>query len=97
MGKPHVDQDGTQISAETIVVQRVQTKVLDDELRIEMNTIGTGDALVFTKGNVIKGTWKKFSKSSKTRFYDSSGQEITLTPGKIWIEVVNQVGDIDYR
>lgn len=95
--KPHVDQDGTQISADTLVVQYVKTTVLDAELRIEMDTIGSGDAMVFTKGNIVEGTWKKISKDSKTRFYDSTGTEIPFTPGKIWIEVVNQVGDLEWK
>ncbi|HRH23894.1 MAG TPA: DUF3048 domain-containing protein [Candidatus Magasanikbacteria bacterium] len=95
--KPHVDQDGTQISANTVVVQYVQTKVLDAELRIEMDTVGSGKAVVFTKGNKVEGTWKKTNRDSKTRFYDSSGAEIPFTPGKIWIEAVNQVGDAEWK
>ncbi len=95
--KPHVDQDGTQIGADTIVVQYVETKVLDAELRIEMDTIGSGEARVFTKGNVVEGVWKKTSGDSKTRFYDSNGVEIPFTAGKIWIEVVNQLGDVEYK
>lgn len=95
--KPHVDQDGTQISADTIVVQYTKTKVLDDQLRIEMDTIGSGGALVFTKGNVVEGKWKKFSQGSKTRFYDNTGVEIPFTAGRIWIEVVNQVGAVEYK
>ncbi len=97
LNKPHVDQDGTQISANTLVVQYVTTVVLDAELRIEMDTVGEGNAIVFTKGNKVEGTWKKISRDSKTRFYDSNGVEIPFTPGKIWIEVVNQVGDAEYK
>ncbi len=92
LGKPHVDQDGTQISADTIVIQRVATRVLDSELRIEMDTIGEGEATVFTKGTKVEGTWIKRSREEKTRFYDSEGNEIPFTPGTIWIEVVNDQG-----
>ncbi len=95
--KPHVDQDGTQILADTLVVQRVQTQVLDQIGRIEMDTIGSGEAIVFTKGNMTKGTWKKTVQNAKTRFFDSSNNEIPFTPGKIWIEVVNQVGSVEYE
>ncbi len=95
--KSHVDQDGTQISADTIVVQRVETRVLDSELRIEMDTIGEGHATAFAKGNMVEGTWKKSSRESKTRFYDKTGVEIPFTSGKIWIEVVNQVGGVEYK
>lgn len=97
LGKPHVDQDGTQISADTIVVQRVVSRVLDSELRIEMETIGEGEAIVFTKGTKVEGKWIKSSREGKTRFYDNRGNEIPFTPGKIWIEVINQVGDLEYK
>lgn len=97
LNKPHVDQDGTQISADTLVVQHVQTTVLDEVGRIEMDTIGSGKVLVFTKGNVVEGIWKKTTRSAKTRFYDASGKEISFTSGKIWIEVVNDRGEVEYK
>jgi len=94
-GRPHSDQDGVQISADTVVVQYVTTRVLDNEGRLSMDTIGTGDALVFVKGNMIEGVWKKESIDEKTRFFDMNGEEIVFSPGNIWIEVVNQIGSVE--
>lgn len=94
LGKPHTDQNGSGIFADTIVVQHVQTKVLDTYGRLAMETIGSGEARVYVHGREIIGTWKKETRTGRTRFYDESGDEIAFKAGKIWIEVVNQLGKV---
>jgi hypothetical protein len=95
--KSHVDHDGTQISADTVVVQMVETVVLDGEGRLDLETLGSGEARVFTKGTMVEGEWKKSDIDSKTKFYDTLGNEIPFTSGKIWIEVVNQTGSVEWE
>lgn len=97
MGKPHADQDGTVITADTIVVQQVESRVLDEVGRLDITTVGEGGAHVFTKGRLVTGTWVKNSRESKTRFYDMDGKEIPFTPGTIWIEVVNGRGTVAWE
>lgn len=97
MGYPHVDQDGRQIMADTIVVQYVNTRVLDEVGRLDMDTIGNGEAVVFYNGLDYKGTWVKENKNSRTKFYDLSGEELLFKSGKIWVEVVNQNGSVLFR
>ncbi len=97
MGYPHVDQDGTQIMADTIIIQYVDTQVLDNVGRLGMDTIGSGDAIVFRNGHMIEGTWNKEDLESKTQWLDAEGNEISLQAGKIWIEVVNQRGDVKFE
>jgi hypothetical protein len=86
--RPDVDEDGTPIVADTIIVDRTDVSVMDDVGRKELRTIGTGEALVFYNGNLMHGTWKKPTVSARTRWYDTTGAEILLKPGKIWIETV---------
>ena len=62
-----------------------------------MKTIGEGESIVFRNGMAIKGTWKKESANKKTRWYNEQGDEIKLKAGKIWVEVVNQRGDVSYE
>ena len=59
-----------------------------------MQTFGTGKAWVFRNGEKIEGTWKKDSRTARTRFLDSAGAEISLNPGKIWVEVIPQEGSV---
>jgi hypothetical protein len=49
---------------------------------------GTGKAVVFQEGKAIEGTWKKTSDTALTRFYDSSGKEISLVRGQIYMQSV---------
>ena len=89
-GVKHTDaEDGKQVTAKTIVVQ--YSNVSPDSSghgRVKIQTIGSGKVQVFKNGTVVSGTWRKKSRTDRTRFLDSSGKEISLNRGKIWIEVV---------
>ena len=86
----HLDSDGAAIVADTVIVQHVNTEVLDEVGRIGMETIGTGLAEVYYDGQKFSGTWKKLDRTSRTKFYNELGEEIKLKAGKIWIEVFNR-------
>jgi len=59
-------------------------------------TIGTGNALVFQNGQVIKATWSKSSRTDRTIFLDPSKKEIEFARGKIWIEALPKGNQVDY-
>ena len=95
--KPRTDQqnesgtgDGAEVRARNILVQITSVKEIngDDKGRVEIVTIGSGEAIILKKGAVIYGTWKKSSLSGRTRFYDKNKKEILLAPGNTWVEVV---------
>lgn len=86
------DRDGSEVWARNIIVQvtSVEDIANDDKGRQEIKTVGSGEATILRKGEVVHGTWEKKSLSGRTRFYDANGQEIVLTPGNTWIEVVDK-------
>ena len=86
------------IVVDTLVVQYVDTGVLDGVGRLGMDTIGSGDVLVFRNGFKVEGEWRKESRTDRTLFYDfdEEGHEIELKAGKIWIVVMNQTGDVSF-
>ncbi len=86
--KPHQDKDGDQIKADTLIIQHVDTTVVDEVGRLSMDTTGSGTAKIIRKGKKITGKWKKENKKSRTVF-TKNGKEITLNGGKIWIEIAN--------
>jgi hypothetical protein len=47
-----------------------------------------GNASIFMGGKRIDGTWEA-TATTPPRFKDANGQEILLTPGKTWFEVVD--------
>jgi hypothetical protein len=77
---PVLDESGSAVYADTVVVQEVEVEVVDNEGRKVITTIGRG----------VRGYWKKDSRTERTRFYDIGNREIPLHPGKIWIEIVPQ-------
>lgn len=86
--KQNFDLDGGEVEADTIIVQKVKVKVLDEIGRKEIETLGTGDVIVFRNGKMIKGKWLKESRKDRTKFYDEEGKIISLQAGKIWIEAL---------
>lgn len=89
-GDPTLDESGSPVYADSLVVQEVEVEVVDDEGRKEITTVGKGDARVMWHGKSVRGFWKKDWRTERTRFYDVGGREIPLHPGKIWVEVVPQ-------
>jgi hypothetical protein len=57
-------------------------------VRPVVHNVGSGKALIFQEGREIVGTWMKKNNTSLTRFYDSSGNEISLLRGEIFIQSI---------
>lgn len=84
--KPQLDSEtGDQYSAANILIQEVGTKVFDQEGRMEIDLLGKGNAILFSRGRVFNGMWKKDSFSKRTYFTDDKGEEFRLAPGQTWI------------
>jgi hypothetical protein len=90
---PHVSSDGTQFSARNVVVQVVKI-VLSDIVDVngvrspEVVATGSGEAYVLRRGRIVTGTWSRPRLGDVTRFHDANGEEILLTPGNTWVELL---------
>ncbi len=51
------------------------------------DVMGTGEAWIFSDGQLIRGTWAKPYPPAPTQFLDAAGNVIKLTPGRTWIEL----------
>jgi hypothetical protein len=49
---------------------------------------GTGQAWVFSNGQLIRGTWARSYPGDPPAFYDANGKQIQFTPGRTWIELL---------
>ncbi len=56
--------------------------------RLEAANIGSGRAWIATNGTIVRGTWKKTSAASPTRFFDRAGKPVTLTRGQTFVQVM---------
>ncbi len=90
-----LDANGDYILLDNIIVQYVNTKIIDDLGRKEIQAVGSGSVRVFRDGRVVPGTWKKNSVNERTRFFSETGEEIKLKPGKTWLQIVPNEGSIN--
>ncbi|WP_165916165.1 DUF3048 domain-containing protein [Marinisporobacter balticus] len=87
--EPHLDEGSkNHLTAKNIIIQKAQTKVIDNEGRREINLVGKGEGLFITKGEICKVTWEKKSRRAITRFFYEDGEEIKFNPGITWMEVI---------
>lgn len=97
-GSAYIDKEtGESITCANILVQKVKSSALDSYGRLEIDMCAGGDALLFTGGKVVKGTWSREDLDSRTIFVDEEGNEFKLTPGNSWVEVADQNCTIDYE
>ena len=92
-GQRQIDPaNNRQVIARNIIVmfQTVSNDYVDSAgiQRIDIANVGSGKVIVFKEGKAITGNWKKTSNTALTRFYDSSGKEISLVRGEIFIQSV---------
>lgn len=94
-GTEHKDEiTGQTLTATNIIIQQVAAKVIDDQLRLEMATVGEGSAKYISGGKAIDIRWKKGSYEGATKYYYETGEELILNPGKTWIQVVRNFNGV---
>ncbi len=91
-GTAHLDYNNDkQIMANNVVVLLTTEKGPIDELKHMLyTTTGTGDALIYMHGNVVKARWSKKDRESELRFVDAKGNDIPMARGLTWISVLNK-------
>ncbi|MBP6942549.1 MAG: DUF3048 domain-containing protein [Candidatus Buchananbacteria bacterium] len=83
----HQDESGV-ITADTIIIQIAPTEILDAVGRRDIDLIGSGKGYLIRNGQRQAITWHKNSAPDRTQFKDQFGGDVSLKPGKIWIEIV---------
>ena len=79
------------IAPKNVVVMYMSFAPLNDgstKHRLEAQFTGTGKALVFSNGKVVKGTWSKKSMTAPTLLLGPDGKPVTFTAGQTFVQVV---------
>lgn len=74
-----------------VILQNTKYEVLDSEGYLVYNAVDAGgrEGYYFTEGKGIEITWKKFSESGLTVYYDkTTGAEIEMNTGKTYIALI---------
>jgi hypothetical protein len=89
-GKKHLDNNGDQISASNVILQFVETEILDSELRLKIKLISKNTAVICSDGVCHSGYWQKDDENSRTRYYDENGEEFIFNSGKTWVHFIDE-------
>lgn len=87
---PKIDcGEPTQINPDIVIVMSVKERTSPlDNYHEEITTIGSGKVAIFQNGTIFEGTWQKADRQSQLTFKSTSGEEIKLKPGRIWISAI---------
>lgn len=99
-GEPHTDREKGQISAQVVVVLKMDmNKIMEDGVREDYKTTGSGDAVVFMNGQAHEVTWAKGGRKAQLTFKDKNGAPFKLARGTTWITAVpaNQGGGVSWK
>lgn len=92
-GEPHNDREAGQLTPSVVIALRVNMRlVMEDGYREQIDTTGSGSAVIFQNGTAIDATWQKADRASPLRLTDSEGKEIPLVRGQTWIAAVPTSG-----
>lgn len=87
------------LSAKNVIVQLQTERNANDgypDGHLLYGTTGSGNALIFQNGQVIKAKWNKKDRSTRTKFTDAKGQEIELVRGLTWIQTIPLENEVEY-
>ncbi len=98
--EPHIDRTtGKQLAYDNVILQYCDWKKQpDSDTYLDIDVVTGGNGKFITNGKAIDITWSKDGGSwedqfapgnfTPTKYYDESGNEITLNQGKTWICIV---------
>jgi hypothetical protein len=88
-GEKHVDANsGEQLAFKNIIVQFVKEWDIDKNDYQTMDIAdASGEGYYINNGKKVDITWKKNESTKKMRYYDKSGNELVMNPGKIFIAI----------
>ncbi len=93
--RPHTDSAGVPVAPANVVIEFVNYgRSAADPISPEAQTTGSGTAWVLTGGGVIPGRWTRPDPSKPAALTDAAGHEITLTPGRTWVELSREGGAV---
>ena len=76
--------------ANVLVLMAGYKRSTADSASPQVLSYGTGEAWLLTGGAVIPAVWERTEDRVGFHLTDSSGQPLTLTPGKTWVLLANQ-------
>jgi hypothetical protein len=94
-GDPKMAKSGSQLAADNLIVQLVSItdSAYGDKfggVTPQVETIGTGKALIFRNGRVFDAIWERPTATDTTTWKDATGADIPFAAGQTWIALVDK-------
>lgn len=87
-GRAHLLEGGGQIAPTNVIVQYTPYSTLPADSKVQFpEVVGSGDAVIFAAGTMVKAKWSKPAATSVTTYVDATGAPIALPPGQTWIHL----------
>jgi len=87
-GRPHLLEGGAQIAPRNVIVQYAPYSDFPADRKVRFpEVVGSGDALVFVGGTMVRARWTKSAPGAVTTFVDSAGTPVPLAPGQTFIHL----------
>ena len=94
-GSPTRMEDGANIWSDTVAVLAMDIRTIDNIGRKSIDTFSRGNALLFRMGNVDLVEWR-MEDGGRITFYLNGG-EVEMHPGVTWIEIVDDLSQVEYK
>jgi hypothetical protein len=101
-GSPAVSTGAGQLSAPTVVIQRVVvglSRFLEQGPMMppDAETVGSGTATVLRNGEAFQARWSRPAANGGTTFTTRSGKPMTFAKGPVWIVLAYGPGSSEWR
>lgn len=90
-GKDHIDEaTGEQLAFENVIILFASQRVVDEDLRLDVDLVGEGSGILVTAGQSVDIIWKRSSRTGALTLENQDGTIAKLNPGKTHITVFDK-------
>ena len=79
---------GEVFNTKNIVIEKISYYPTDDNHYWNLNVVGEGDGYYVTNGLAVPIKWSKAERAAKTKYTYLNGEEIEVSDGRTYIEVM---------
>ncbi len=87
--KPFKDHRGSNtVKADTVIVMRCAMRIIDSQMRHEMDLYEGGTCEIFMSGRHISGSWDRDRTNGNFKYYDADLNDVKFNPGMLIIHII---------
>lgn len=97
-GEDHNDREAGRITPRVVVAIKVPMSYgMEDGMREQITTTGSGQAYIFQNGIVTEATWQRDGATTPLKLLNAEDKPITLARGQTWITALAENRDVSWQ